>query len=122
MTKECEQAIKKNNKPSESVTKPSYYDHPAGISCIDVIQHYMCNQANIIKYAMRLGKKDNPLHELGKIIEYAGFEMLRILGFDLYMELREGELSEEIKELRESVTRWYGEFCEELNQMEGGAE
>lgn len=47
----------------EMVNHPSHYNsHPAGIECIDVIRHYVCDIANAIKYLWRAGLKA----ELGK--------------------------------------------------------
>ena len=47
----------------EQVNHPSHYcQHPAGIECIDVIRHYVCDIANAIKYLWRAGLKA----ELGK--------------------------------------------------------
>ena len=47
----------------EHVNHPSHYNlHPAGIDCIDVIRHYVCDIANAIKYLWRAGLKA----EMGK--------------------------------------------------------
>ena len=43
---------------SNNVSHPSHYNaHPAGIECIDVIRHYVCDIANAIKYLWRAGLK-----------------------------------------------------------------
>ena len=50
-------------KEKEMVNHPRHYcSHPAGIECIDVIRHYVCDIANAIKYLWRAGLKA----ELGK--------------------------------------------------------
>lgn len=42
----------------EQVNHPSHYcQHPAGIECIDIIRHYVCDIANAIKYLWRAGLK-----------------------------------------------------------------
>lgn len=42
----------------EHVNHPKHYNqHPAGIECIDVIRHYICDIANAIKYLWRAGLK-----------------------------------------------------------------
>jgi hypothetical protein len=41
------------------VDHPSHYNaHPAGIECIDVIEHFPCNVANAMKYLWRSGLKE----------------------------------------------------------------
>lgn len=48
---------------NEMVNHPRHYcSHPAGIECIDVIRHYVCDVANALKYLWRAGLKA----ELGK--------------------------------------------------------
>jgi hypothetical protein len=55
-----------------------YKKHPSGVECIEIVQHYNFNIGNIIKYAWRLGHKDDAISELEKIINYAKFEKQRI--------------------------------------------
>lgn len=48
---------------TENVNHPKHYNsHPAGVECIDVIRHYVCDIANAIKYLWRAGLKP----EMGK--------------------------------------------------------
>jgi len=43
---------------SNNVSHPSHYNaHPAGIECIEVIRHYVCDIANAQKYLWRAGLK-----------------------------------------------------------------
>lgn len=47
----------------EQVNHPKHYNqHPAGIECIDIIRHYVCDIAMAIKYLWRAGLKP----EMGK--------------------------------------------------------
>ena len=63
----------------EQVNHPSHYcQHPAGIECIDVIRHYVCDIANAIKYLWRAGLKaelgrddaDKEIEDLHKALWY----------------------------------------------------
>lgn len=62
------------------VTKPKHYNsHPAGIECIDVIEHYPANIANAMKYLWRAGlKTDDPTQDLEKAAWYVAREIKRI--------------------------------------------
>ncbi len=64
--------------PSGNKNGSHYRKHPSGVECIKVVAHYNFNVGNIIKYAWRLGEKDDPIKELDKIIDYANFEKKRI--------------------------------------------
>jgi hypothetical protein len=47
-------------KASSAVNHPSHYNsHPAGIECIDVVEHMTFNIGNAIKYLWRAGLKPN---------------------------------------------------------------
>jgi hypothetical protein len=49
-----------NNDP---VDHPAHYNqHPAGIECIDVIEHMNLNVGNAIKYLWRAGLKSSATH------------------------------------------------------------
>lgn len=46
-------------KAGDPVNHPSHYNsHPAGIECIDVVEHMTFNRGNAIKYLWRAGEKD----------------------------------------------------------------
>lgn len=55
----------------EAVNHPKHYNsHPSGVECIDVIEHYMFNVGNTIKYLWRAGlKSDASLSDLEKELE-----------------------------------------------------
>jgi Protein of unknwon function (DUF3310) len=64
---------------------PHYQGHPAGIECIDVIEHLPTNLGTAIKYIWRVGYgggKDNadPVEDLGKAVWYISREIERIQG------------------------------------------
>lgn len=48
---------------SDTVNHPKHYnDHPSGVECIDIVEHYNFNLGNAIKYIWRAGlKSDNPM-------------------------------------------------------------
>lgn len=49
---------------AEQVNHPEHYNqHPAGIECIDVIEHMAFNIGNAIKYMWRAGLKAPNEHE-----------------------------------------------------------
>lgn len=46
------------DKGTDLVNHPPHYNsHPSGIECIDIIRHFKCNIANVIKYVWRAGLK-----------------------------------------------------------------
>ena len=54
---------------SDTVNHPAHYNqHPAGIECIDVIEHMPFNRASAIKYIWRAGLKDDAIEDLRKAI------------------------------------------------------
>ena len=64
---------------SNNVQHPKHYNaHPAGIECIDVIRHYVCDIANAQKYLWRAGLKpeqgisdrDKEIEDLEKSLFY----------------------------------------------------
>jgi hypothetical protein len=67
-------AISTNERP-EAVDHPRHYnEHPTGIECIDVIEHFDFLLGNVIKYAWRsaVGKPGSTkLEDLEKMAWYA---------------------------------------------------
>ncbi len=42
----------------ETVNHPQHYNaHPAGVECIDIVEHMSFNVGNVIKYCWRAGQK-----------------------------------------------------------------
>lgn len=63
----------------EDIVNPSHYkQHPAGIECIDVVEHMPFNLGNAIKYIWRAGlKTEDPGDDLRKAIWYVKREIER---------------------------------------------
>lgn len=55
-----------------NVNHPKYYnEHPSGVECIDIIEHFSFNIGNAIKYIWRAGFKSSDIVEdLEKAIWY----------------------------------------------------
>lgn len=58
-----------------TVDHPEHYQHPAGIECIDVVEHMPFNVGNAIKYLWRAGEK--PGADDITDLEKAGWYVLR---------------------------------------------
>lgn len=63
----------------ERVNHPDYYNkHPAGIECIDIIEHYRFNIGTALKYLWRCGlkheegmtSKEKEIEDINKAIWY----------------------------------------------------
>ena len=64
---------------SEKVNHPNHYNnHPAGIECIDVVEHFGFNTGNVIKYVWRCEFKGSHLEDLHKAKWYLEREIERI--------------------------------------------
>lgn len=72
-----------NKKPDMINHPPHYNDHPAGIECIDVIQHMPHNLACAMKYIWREGLKGKSGEDLDKAIWYINQEKKRRKEFDV---------------------------------------
>lgn len=64
----------------DNVNHPSHYTaHPAGIECIDVVEHMTFNIGNAIKYLWRAGlKAGDPIEDFKKSIWYIQREINRV--------------------------------------------
>jgi hypothetical protein len=64
---------------SDNVNHPKHYNsHPAGIECIDIVEHLPYNVGNAIKYCWRSGLKNpDPTEDLQKAIWYLKREVAR---------------------------------------------
>lgn len=63
----------------DAVNHPNYYNwHPAGIECIDIIEHFSFNIGNAIKYLWRANHKDKTVQDLQKAIWYIGREIQKM--------------------------------------------
>lgn len=51
----------------DNINHPSHYNnHPSGVECIDIIEHFNFNIGNAIKYLWRAGLKGDALEDLRK--------------------------------------------------------
>lgn len=57
---------------------PHYCNHPSGLECIQVTQHFNFNRGNAIKYIWRAGQKGDEVEDLKKAIKYLQFEIERV--------------------------------------------
>lgn len=63
----------------DPVNHPAHYNsHPAGIECIDVVEHFPFNVGNAIKYAWRAGLKGDAIEGLRKAAWYLDREIRRL--------------------------------------------
>lgn len=68
---------------NDPVNHPSHYNsHPAGIECIDVVEHLPFNIGNAIKYLWRADYKNATKQDLKKAIWYIEREIIRKFGKD----------------------------------------
>lgn len=68
------------NKVPNAVDHPAHYNaHPAGIECIDVVEHFGFNVGNAIKYLWREGLKGAALEDLKKAEWYIAREIAKRL-------------------------------------------
>lgn len=56
---------------------PHYNDHPSGVECIIIAEHYGFNLGNVIKYLWRAEEKGAPLEDLKKARWYLNREIQR---------------------------------------------
>ncbi len=59
---------------------PHYNQHPAGIECIDVVEHLPFNVGSAIKYLWRADYKGSQLEDLQKARWYIDRELKRLGG------------------------------------------
>ncbi len=63
---------------SDSVDHPKHYnEHPSGVECIDVVEHFPFNVGNAIKYLWRAGLKGDRVEDLRKAAWYVEREIER---------------------------------------------
>lgn len=68
--------------PHDPVNHPSHYQqHPSGVECIDIIEHFPANIAMAMKYLWRCGLKDgaDEIEDLRKSLWYVQREINRRL-------------------------------------------
>jgi hypothetical protein len=63
--------MKADDKKHDPVNHPKHYtNHPSGIECIQITEHFGFNIGNAIKYLWRADDKDFPLQDLKKAAWY----------------------------------------------------
>ena len=61
---------------ADPVDHPAHYnDHPSGVECITVTEHYNFNVGNAIKYLWRAGLKGDAVEDLKKARWYLDREI-----------------------------------------------
>jgi Protein of unknwon function (DUF3310) len=64
---------------TETVNHPQHYnDHPSGVECITIVEHFNFNIGNAIKYLWRHAIKGNALEDLQKARWYVDREISRL--------------------------------------------
>ncbi len=65
---------------SDSVNHPKHYnEHPSGVECIDIVEHFNFNVGNAVKYIWRAGiKSASPIEDLKKAAWYIAREIERL--------------------------------------------
>ena len=75
---------------AEHVNHPAHYNsHPSGVECIEIIRHYVCDIANVMKYLWRAGlkteegmsDKDKEREDLHKAVWYLNDYFQSIIGY-----------------------------------------
>lgn len=67
------------NPPVDLVNHPPHYkNHPSGIECITITEHFNFNIGNAIKYLWRAGEKGRKLEDLEKAAWYVNREIERL--------------------------------------------
>lgn len=56
---------------------PHYNEHPSGVECITITEHFNFNIGNAIKYLWRVDSKHDPIEDLQKAFWYIGREIER---------------------------------------------
>ncbi len=63
---------------SDPVNHPSHYtDHPSGVECVTIAEHFGFNLGNAIKYIWRAGLKGDVIEDLKKARWYVEREIAR---------------------------------------------
>lgn len=64
---------------ADSINHPKHYnEHPSGVECIEITEHFNFNVGNAIKYLWRAGLKGEQSEDLRKAVWYVQREIKRI--------------------------------------------
>ncbi len=61
----------------DSINPQHYRQHPSGVECIEVTQHFNYCLGNVIKYVWRAGLKQDAVEDLRKAAWYIDREIRR---------------------------------------------
>ena len=65
---------------NDPVNHPKHYtEHPSGVECIEITEHFNFNIGNAVKYLWRQGLKGEQVEDLRKARWYIDREIARIL-------------------------------------------
>ena len=78
---------------NENINPDHYKNHPSGVECIQITEHFNFCKGNAIKYIWRAGSKDDEVEDIEKAIWYLQREIKRICGV---VDLHERELDGEV--------------------------
>ena len=66
---------------SDDAVNPKHYtEHPSGVSCIEISEHFGFNLGNVIKYVWRADLKGDSMQDLRKAQWYLSREIERRIG------------------------------------------
>ncbi|CPX74296.1 Protein of unknwon function (DUF3310) [Mycobacteroides abscessus] len=69
------------NVPVDAINPSHYRNHPSGVECITITEHFGFNLGNAIKYIWRAGlKTDSPVEDLKKARWYLDRQIALIEG------------------------------------------
>jgi hypothetical protein len=63
---------------SDPINPAHYQNHPSGIECIQITEHFNYCRGNAIKYIWRAGEKGDAIEDLKKARWYVDREIQRI--------------------------------------------
>lgn len=67
---------------NDPIKMPKHYrNHPSGVECIEIAQHFGFNLGNAIKYIWRCGEKGPALEDMQKARQYVRLERERLQKF-----------------------------------------
>lgn len=68
---------REEDKPSDAINPKHYKDHPSGVECITIIEHFGFNLGSAVKYIWRCGlkKSADPVEDLKKALWYLNREI-----------------------------------------------
>ena len=65
---------------SDAINPDHYKNHPSGVECIQITEHFNFCRGNAIKYLWRAGEKGDVIEDLRKARWYVDREIQRLEG------------------------------------------